>query len=129
MKQGATFSWRHLIGENAEEMLLDDSNWMKDLYESCFDFWCIFDQLMLSAAEQDDLVIDLGGDLRILRSEDSETTDGRPAVDVIANVGGVQGEVVFRMVADEDDRWRVYMVSAPNEGVNSWPSTMLIESR
>jgi hypothetical protein len=72
-------------------------------------------------------LIDLRGNLGVLRSEDSATADGRRAVDVIAHVDGVRGEVVFRMVADRDGRWRVYLVSAPDEGVDAWPSTMLNE--
>ena len=126
IEQGATFSWRHMIGGNAEEGLVDDLD-MKELFKSSIDFWYIFDQLMLYAAKKDDLLIDLRGDLVILRSEDSATGDGRRAVDVIADVDGVSGEVAFRMVADRDSRWRVYLVSAPDEGVDAWPSTMLNE--
>jgi hypothetical protein len=85
-------------------------------------------QIMLYAAREDDLLIDLRGDLDILRSKESETRDGGQAVDVSADVEGVSGEVVFRMVTDKDSRWRVYLVSASDEGVDSWPSTLLDKS-
>lgn len=127
LENSQTFSWRHLIGKTADE------GWMNDLdYEAIFDTtmdpWYLFDQIMLYAANEDDLLINLRGELDILRSEESETRDGVQAMDVIAGVDGVSGEVVFRVVTDRDSRWRVYLVSAPDEGVDSWPSTMLNQS-
>jgi len=127
LENSQTFSWRHLIGKTADE------GWMNDLdYEAIFDTtmdpWYLFDQIMLYAANEDDLLINLRGELDILRSEESETRDGVQAMDVIAGVDGVSGEVVFRVVTDRDSRWRVYLVSAPDEGVDSWPSTVLNQS-
>jgi len=127
LENSQTFSWRHLIGKTADE------GWMNDLdYEAIFDTtmdpWYLFDQIMLYAANEDDLLINLRGELDILRSEESETRDGVQAMDVIAGVDGVSGEVVFRVVIDRDSRWRVYLVSAPDEGVDSWPSTVLNQS-
>jgi len=127
LENSRTFSWRHLIGKTADE------GWMNDLdYEAIFDTtmdpWYLFDQIMLYAANEDDLLINLRGELDILRSEESETRDGVQAMDVIAGVDGVSGEVVFRVVTDRDSRWRVYLVSAPDEGVDSWPSTVLNQS-
>ena len=127
MENVQTFSWRHLIGEDADEGLMDDLDF-REMFNTQMDLWYFFDQIMLYAAKEDDLLIDLRGVLDILRSKDSETRDGEQAVDVIADVDGVSGEVVFRMVTDRDSRWRVYLVSAPDEGVDSWPSTVLNES-
>jgi hypothetical protein len=121
------FNWRHLIGENADERLWDDLDF-DGIISTTVDPWYLFDQIMLYAAGKDDLLIDLRGGLDILRSEESMTREGGQAMDVIADVEGVSGEVVFRLVTDRDDRWRVYLVSAPDEGVDSWPSTVLNES-
>ena len=101
---------------------------LEKVFDTTLDPWYLFDQIMLYAAHEDDLLIDLRGDLEILRSEESETRDGVRAMDVIAAVDGVSGEVVFRVVADRDSRWRVYLVSASGEGIDSWPSTVLNES-
>jgi hypothetical protein len=122
-----TLSWRHLIGEDADEGSRDDLGFM-ELFNTQTGAWYLFDQIMLYAAKKNDLLIDLRGDLDILRSEESKTGDGKQAVDVIADVDGVSGEVLFRMVIDRDSRWRVYLVSAPDEGVDSWPSTAFNES-
>lgn len=121
-KSAATMGWRHLVGEDTDESLRDGVI-IQEILKTQSDPWYYFDQIMLYAAKEDDLLIDLRGDLDILRSEDSDskTTDGRQAVDVIADVDGVNGEVLFRMVTDRDSRWRVYLVSAPDEGVDSWP--------
>ncbi|MBW8012208.1 MAG: hypothetical protein FVQ83_13390 [Chloroflexi bacterium] len=121
------FSYEHLIGEDVEERLMDDLDFRR-LSETQNDGWYIFDQIMLYAAGEDDLLIDLRGDLDILDSEVSETPDGEDAVDLIVRVDGVDGEVIFRMLQDSDDRWRVYFVSAPDEGVVSWPAASLNES-
>jgi hypothetical protein len=127
MEYAQTFNWRHMIGENADERLWDDLDF-DGIISTTYDSWYLFDQIMLYAAGKDDLLIDLRGDLDILRSEESVTREGGQAVDVIADVEKVSGEVVFRMVTDRDGRWRVYLVSAPDRGVDSWPSTVLNES-
>ena len=124
MENSHTFSWRHLIGENASESLLDDLDY-EEIFETHTDTWYFFDQIMLYAARKDDLLIDLCGELDIVRSQESETRDGGQAVDVMANVDGVSGKVVFRMVTDRHGRWRVYLVSAADEGIDAWPSTLL----
>jgi hypothetical protein len=119
-----TFNWKHLVGETASQGFGNDLD-IQAIYSTHRDFWYLFDQFMLYAAEKNDLLIDLRGDLEILRSESSELHDTRQAMDVIAAVDGVSGEVLIRMVKDRDNCWRVYMVSAPIEGVVSWPSTSL----
>lgn len=124
---GQTFSWRHLIGQDTDEDLEDDLDF-EEMFNTQMDKWYRFDCIMLYAARKDDLLIDLRGDLDILHSEDSETRDGEQAVDVIADVDGVSGQVIFRMVKNGDSRWRVYLVSALDEGVESWPSARLNES-
>jgi len=124
IENARTFRWRHLIGETADEKLWDELDF-EGIISTTVDPWYLFDQVMLYAANKDDLLIDLRGDVDILRSEESVTGEGGRAVDVIADAEGVSGKVVLRMVTDRDDRWRVYLVSAPDEGVDSWPSTAL----
>ena len=124
IENARTFQWKHLIGERASQDLFDDLD-LKVLIEIQFDFWYVFDQIMLHAARQDDLIIDLKGDLDILRNEESKIPDGRQATDVITKMEGVSGEVIFYVVKDSDNHWRIYSVSAPEEGVDAWPSTML----
>ena len=119
-----TFSWVHLIGESAAEDVLEGRD-LVGLTETHIDSWYIFDQVMLYAAEEDDLLIDLRGDIKILSSEEFRTSDGARAAEVIAEVDGVRGEVEFRLLQDPDRRWRVYMVAAPDEDVEAWPSTAL----
>jgi len=127
MENAQTFNWRHLIGETADKALKNDIDFTR-LLNIQISPWYFFDRIMLYAARKDDLLIDLRGDLTILRSKDSRTPDGEPAADVIASVDGVSGEVIFRVVTDGDARWRVYMVGAPGEGVYSWPATSLDKS-
>ncbi|NIM93910.1 MAG: hypothetical protein GTO18_09400 [Anaerolineales bacterium] len=122
-----TFSWGHLIGEDTNQGVGDHLD-IETIIETQWDFWYLFDQIMLLAAKEDDLLIDLRGEIEVLRTEDAGMILGAQAMDVIASVDGVSGEVTFRMVMDNDSRWRVYMVSAPTEGVDSWPSTVLNES-
>ena len=124
MENAQKFSWRHLVGEDSAQDLIDNLDY-ESIREMQFDYWYFFDQIMLYAAGEDDLLIDLRGDLKILRSEDARMPDGQQAKDVIATVDGVSGEVTFRMAMDNDGRWRVYKVSAPDEGVDAWPSTLL----
>jgi hypothetical protein len=124
IESAQTFHWTHMIGEATDEGLWDDLDFDR-ITDTTADPWYLFDQIMLHAADQDDLLIDLRGSLDILRSEESVTGDGTQAVDVIADVEGVDGEVVFRTVTDGDGRWRVFLVSAPDEGIDSWPSTLL----
>ena len=116
----STFSWEHLIGEDAAESLNEDLDF-GELTDTQYDPWYVFDQIMDYAAKEGDLLIDLRGDLNIRSSEESETRNGEGSAGVIGNVDGVAGEVYFVMTTDRDGRWRVYSVSAPEQGVNSWP--------
>ena len=70
--------------------------------------WYLFDQVMLSAKENSALPIDLSGEVKIIDTMKSETTDGNDAVDIIATVEGIDEEVVFRMVQAPSRRWGVY---------------------
>ena len=72
--------------------------------------WYIFDQIMLAAKENDALLIDLSGEVTIIDSEDSESEWEDDTLDVIAEVDGIDGEVIFRMVQSPSDRWRVLQV-------------------
>lgn len=85
----------------------------------------IFDSIMLFAEEQDAFLVDLRGDVQILRTEDntipayddpeadSEDETPLPVVDVIASVEGIEGEVTFRMVPTPSNRWQVMQVIVP----------------
>jgi hypothetical protein len=78
------------------------------------DTWYYFDQSMLTAKEHDALLIDLSGEVEITDTDDSETYDGEDAVDVIATVEGIEGQIAFRMVQAPSDRWRVLQVIVPD---------------
>ncbi|MBW8010908.1 MAG: hypothetical protein FVQ83_06665 [Chloroflexi bacterium] len=72
--------------------------------------WYIFDQIMLAAKENNALLIDLSGEVTIIDSEDSESEWADDPLDVITEVDGIDGEVIFRMVQSPSDRWRVLQV-------------------
>jgi hypothetical protein len=74
------------------------------------DSWYVFDQIMLAAKRHDVLLIDLSGEVVIIDSEPIEFEDYDEAVDVIAEVEGIQGEVIFRMIQAPSGNWRVYQV-------------------
>lgn len=74
------------------------------------DSWYCFDQVMLAAKEHDALLIDLSGEVEITDTDNSQTYDGEDAVDVIATVEGIEGQITFRMVQAPSDRWRVLQV-------------------
>lgn len=118
------FTFEHLIDIDEEDTrdFIDDLD-MRDTIDVQIDYWYVFDRIMLKATEDDRLLIDLHGDLTITGSEDAETFRGDDANDVITEVEGVRGDVTFRTVRDPERRWRVYQVSAPREGVESWPWT------
>jgi hypothetical protein len=72
--------------------------------------WYLFDQVMLAAKEHSALLIDLSGEVKIIDSYASEDIGDLEAVDVVATVEGIDGDVVFRMVQAPSGRWRVYQV-------------------
>ncbi len=76
------------------------------------DFGYMFDTIMLTASRHDAFLIDLRGNLHILSSKESTTTDGEPCVDVLASVGDL-ASVTFRMVQAPSGRWRVLQVIVP----------------
>ena len=77
--------------------------------------WYIFDQIMLAAKRHDRLLIDLSGDITIIdnSSVDFGKYDIDEAVDVVAEVEGIEGEVIFRTIQAPSGRWRVYQVIVP----------------
>ncbi len=68
----------------------------------------LFDSIMLAAKEHSAFLIDLSGDVSILRTE--ENIGGSSYSDVITNVEGIDGEVRFRMEQAPSGRWRVHQV-------------------
>jgi hypothetical protein len=94
----------------------------------------LFDSIMLLSEEWDAFLIDLRGDVEILRSEDNTipayddpelaNDDETPlsVVDVITAVEGVEGEVTFRMVPTPSGRWQVMQVilSGGDEELLPW---------
>ncbi len=100
----------------------------------------LFDSIMLFAEERDAFLIDLRGDVEILRQEDTtieaydDPEDGDddetplPAVDVIASVEGIQGEVSFRMVPTPSGRWQILQVIVPGGDEEVMPWSVVSES-
>jgi hypothetical protein len=95
----------------------------------------LFDQVMLFAEESDTFLIDLRGDVDILRSEETtiparndpedvhdDDNPPLPAVNVITSVEGIDGEVTFRMVPTPSGRWQVLQVIVPggDEEIMPW---------
>jgi hypothetical protein len=118
-------NYAHLIDVRDTLEFLEDVNIdYRELFDIQTDYWYTFDRLMLAATQEDELLIDLHGDLTIIGTEDSETFEGDDAEDVTAEVEGVRGDVTFRMVRDPERRWRVFWVGAPRDGVDSWPWAM-----
>jgi len=106
----ATYNYDQAINEEVAaeifELLPPLSEW-----EHVHDGY-VFDLIMLTAEGRDGLLIDLRGDVEILRTEEA-SIEGEPAVDVIVTVEDIDGEVRFRMVQSATERWRVYHVAAP----------------
>jgi hypothetical protein len=84
------------------------------------DLMYLFDQIMLAAKKHSALLIDLSGEVTIISSELSETTK-EDALDIITNVEGIEGQVVFRMVQAPSGRWRVFQVIVPGGDEEMWP--------
>ncbi len=72
-----------------------------------------FDSLMLVARQHSAFLIDLSGHVSILRTVDFVDDDGKVFADVITDVEGIDGEVVFRMEQAPSGRWRVGQVILP----------------
>jgi hypothetical protein len=72
--------------------------------------WYIIDQIMPAAKKHDALFIDLSGEVKILDSRITEFEDYDQVVDVVCDVEGIQGEVVFRMIQAPSGNRRVYQV-------------------
>ncbi|NDJ63122.1 MAG: hypothetical protein GYB67_18525 [Chloroflexi bacterium] len=79
--------------------------------------WYVFDGLMLVAAENDALPIDLTGGVAFGSRRSAiavpRSGDDLPAVDVAARVEGIDGDVIFRMTQSMSGRWRVFQVIVP----------------
>lgn len=86
----------------------------------------LFDSVMLFAEERNAFLIDLRGNVEILRSEDStmppygdaedssdNDAEDLPVVNVVTSVEGIADEVIFRMVPTPSGRWQVYQVLVP----------------
>ncbi len=129
----AQYQWRVTMAMYKFELLLQaDKGWdlvdgleifssdMNTVEHAPIDGGYIFDQIMQAAVEQDALLIDLHGKLTIISSKESQTLDGVPAVDVLANVGTLQG-ITFRTVQVPSGRWRVYQVILPGGDEEYYP--------
>lgn len=120
----STFDWGHLVDREHWDDILEEV--MEHIDEGeytvsdCSYAW--FDPMMVAAKEKDAILIDLSGKVEISDSEDSRTQGGERARDVIAEVEGIDREVVFKMVEAPSGRWRVYQVIAPggNEEIRPW---------
>jgi len=75
----------------------------------------LFDSIMLAAKQHSAFLIDLSGEVSILRSEQiSDSSSDRSKVDVITTVEGIEGDVIFRMEQAPSGRWRVRQVIVPD---------------
>jgi hypothetical protein len=119
-----TFRWRHLIGERADQALIDEFDY-EEVIGTHSDPWYLFDYVMYYADQMDDLLFDIKGEPNFYRSQELLSRDGKPVIDLGAVVTGVSGDIIFRMVQGGDSRWRVYRISVPEQGITSWPSTIL----
>lgn len=94
----------------------------------------LFDSIMVFAEERDAFIIDLRGNVEILRTEeatipsygdpeDSSDNDAAdlPVVDVITSVEGIRDEVTFRMVPTPSGRWQVLQIRVPGGDERDMP--------
>lgn len=81
------------------------------------DLWEFFDRLMLMADRHDAFLIDLSGRLSI----NGESPNAGEYTDLIADVEGIEGDVIFRMAQAPSGRWRVHQVIAPGGDEQSVP--------
>lgn len=84
----------------------------------------LFDGLMLEAARQDRLLIDLRGEVVISESRMvNMLTDNQLdlVMDVPATVEGIEGEVIFRVNQAPSGRWRVHQVIVPGGDESKFP--------
>lgn len=82
----------------------------------------IFDDLMLAASDYDALLIDLRGEVRIIKSVPVEVIfddESQPGNDIYAEVKGITGQLIFRTVQAPSGRWRVRQVIVPG-GNETW---------
>ncbi|MGD2251729.1 MAG: hypothetical protein PVF70_02320 [Anaerolineales bacterium] len=84
--------------------------------------WYMFDQVMLAASRHNAFLIDLTKEVTIVDTRPAETAHGDSAIDIIANLGGVDGEVIFRFVQMASGNWKVYQVILPgaDEAIVPW---------
>ena len=77
------------------------------------ELWYMFDYIMVAAKQHGVLLIDLSGDVEILHFEEKTLDSDTTVIDVYTTIGGIPGEVKFRMVQTSNDRWRVQQVIVP----------------
>jgi hypothetical protein len=97
--------------EKELEILLD-APYRFDSFEH-FDSAYRFDVLMFSAMQHSALYFDLDGEVVIQEVKASVHPEYGPVTEVITNVGGIDGPVVFRMRQSVSGRWRVLQVILP----------------
>ncbi len=73
----------------------------------------LFDSIMLAAKQHSAFLIDLSGEVSILRTEQLSDSSDDSKVNVISSVEGTEGNVIFRMVQAPSGRWRVQQVIVP----------------
>jgi hypothetical protein len=97
--------------EKGREILLD-TPYRDDSIEH-FDSAYRFDTFMFSAKQHSALYIDLDGEVVIQETKVSEHAEYGPVTEVVTNVDGIDGPVVFRMRQSVSGRWRVLQVILP----------------
>jgi hypothetical protein len=108
--------YSYIVQPDSFELIRDDVSVFSEgigAGEHADEGWYVFDQIMLAAKRHDVLLIDLSGEVEVLDSRIVELEDYDQAVDVVCDVEGIQGEVVFRMIQAPSGNWRVYQVIVP----------------
>jgi hypothetical protein len=124
MQRLRLLDYSHILQPDSIERIHDDVSVFSEgigAGEHADDGWYIFDQIMLAAKKHDVLLIDLSGEVSILESRDTELDDYDQVVDVVCEVDGIQGEIIFRMIQAPSGNWRVYQVIVPDGDENMVP--------
>lgn len=83
-----------------------------------------FDSLMLAAKEHSAFLIDLSGDVSILRTQRYVNEESFEYQDVVTKVEGIEGDVIFRMTQAPSGRWRVRQIIVPGGDEEQLPFSM-----
>ena len=121
--QQATFTYDHLLNPDYSDKVTEIIQESYDNFEHNYPAWELFDNIMMAGDEYDAFLIDLNGEVTIIDTKPSQSElVEEDTTDVIAEVEGIEGEVIFRMVETPSGKWRVVQVLVPggDEGMFPW---------